>query len=328
MIENQKKIIKRSSNEGEGLRIAHINGRYILLSALITGIFTFFAAVIGNDLGRERANNEAMSQVKNYSTDVTSLEELIDKYNSLSDDNNELKDKNSKLDYSNSNLKEENNSLQTQIETLFDENTSLKNQLSQYSSLEEKNKELQERNNLLEAENNNLQNRLEQYLIEIENGKIEPTAVPTSTPTISTKTSIFELSTFKGYSNWYNRSDKADSYYTDTYGEKYPSAHLGLHSSNNENKFRNNPTYLLDNKYSTCTGHIAWPKAEKNASGSAWIDFYSGKTLIYSSPIITADSRLTEFSFDVSGIEKLTVVLNGNGYFSVYIIYQDFDLIE
>lgn len=136
------------------------------------------------------------------------------------------------------------------------------------------------------------------------------------------------MTTFKGYSSWKNHSDKSNSYFIDTYDNEYASAHLGRHNSSNEDNFDDNPTYLLDNKYSSCIGHIAWSKECKNSKASAWIDFYSGKDLIGSSPIITADSRLTEFSCNVSGVEKLTIILNGtsSGYF--YIIYKDFDLIE
>lgn len=99
-----------------------------------------------------------------------------------------------------------------------------------------------------------------------------------------------------------------------------------------DNKSQYSPTYLLDNKYSVCEGQIAWSKLSKDFDGTAWIEFYSGDECIYTTDIITADSRAFSFNFNVDGVEKLTIVRKGtqNGYqnSSLYIIYPYLNLVE
>lgn len=312
-------------------RTANTNGKYTILAAIITGVLgltgTISAAIIGNNTGKNNAVSEVMSQVNtdasNVNIHINTKDDLINLLNELISNNTEVATENGKLGYSNTELQNENNILKEEKDNLLETNEFLQGQLDQYSGLADENKALKEQITSLEEENSLLHSKIE----ELEKITSGVDITPTPTPTHSgNKTSIFGLTTFKGYSNWENRSDKSDSYFIDTYDNEYANAHLGFHSSNHERDFSSNPTYLLDYKYSICTGHMAWSKKEKNTSGSAWIDFYSGETLIYSSPIITADNRLTEFSCDISEVEKLTIVLNGTT--GVYIIYPEFDLIE
>lgn len=312
-------------------RTANTNGKYTILAAIITGVLgltgTISAAIIGNNTGRNNAVSEVMSHINtdtsNINLTIDTKDDLIDLLNDLISKNTELLTENSTLTYSNVELQNENSTLTEEKEVLLGEIKSLKDQLVQYSDLADKNEDLKKQIISLEDENSLLHSKIE----ELEKITSGDDITPTPTPTHSgEKISIFGLTTFRGYDRWYSRSDKSDSYFIDTYDNEYPNAHLGKHYSLDENDLDSEPTYLLDKKYSICTGRIAWSKEYKNYSGSAWIDFYSDKTLIYSSPIITADSRLTEFSFDVSGVEKLTIALNGTA--GVHIIYPEFDLIE
>ncbi len=83
-----------------------------------------------------------------------------------------------------------------------------------------------------------------------------------------------------------------------------------------------------DCKYHSCEGQIAWSKFSKNNEGTAWIEFYSGDECIYTTEPITSDSRVLDFSFNVEGIEKLTIVRKATGFNSIYIIYPYLNLVK
>lgn len=142
------------------------------------------------------------------------------------------------------------------------------------------------------------------------------------------KTSIFTLDTFQRKGYWFDRSGIAtDDEFIDTYGNEYLTAHKAYHGPATKDS-NTAPIYLLDNKYKKCQGQFAWSKADKNLQGSIWIEFYSGDSLIYESPAITATDRVVSFEFSVEGVETLTIVRNGTNKHSVNAVYPYLDLIQ
>lgn len=146
--------------------------------------------------------------------------------------------------------------------------------------------------------------------------------------------SIIDLETFQGSEFWWNTSDTANSKiiyssnFIDTYGNEYPSANVAKHYHLNT-KDKYSATYLLDYNYSKCEGKIAWPKSDKNETGSIWIEFYSGDELFYQTEPITASDRALSFEFSVEGVEKLTVVKKASRETGIiYIIYPYFNLVK
>lgn len=198
-----------------------------------------------------------------------------------------------KIYLENADLKAKNSDLQNQILSLTEENEALKSTLSSLDN------------------------------VVTDKGLISPIKS-------NKKVSIFDLETFKGNGNWCQSGDKR--WYTDTYGNEYLPSHYADHYKMIDQHSQYSPTYLLDKKYSVCEGQIAWSKLSKDFDGTAWIEFYSDDECIYTTDIITADSRAISFSFKVEGIEKLTIVRKGtqNGYqtSTLCIIYPYLNLIE
>lgn len=211
-----------------------------------------------------------------------------------------------------------------QIQTLYDDKSAT------YDQLQKDNNQL--KNEMIQSQNkiSNLQGEIkrltelicntESMIDEPLNNKIDSS----DNKNIAKKVSIFNMDTFKGIAYWEKPSSiKA---LTDTYDNEYITARIGQHGYTKNSK--NVPIYLLDNKYSTCEGQIAWPKTRKNSQGSVWIEFYSGDELIYVTDSITAEDRAISFEFSVKGIEKLTIVKNSTGAYQPDVIYSYFNLLE
>lgn len=227
----------------EEIKVAKINGKFVITAALITGVCTIISSVISNNAGKEKAVNEVIAQTTD-SININSIDELISKYNQLNTDNLNLKDENIALSANNIALKEQNNSLLT-------ENESLKTELAQYDSFEENYNNLITENDSLKSELEQLNNEL-QELKDNNTSENEVTNEPEPVTNTGKKVSIFDLDTFRGDAHWYTRSSLSDSYFVDTYDNEYPNAHLGHHTSRNKDRFNSQPTYLLNKEYSTC----------------------------------------------------------------------------
>lgn len=230
---------------------------------------------------------------------------------------NVFKTENVELIEQNNDLQEKYNDLQAEYKNLERQNNDCKEKLEQYSSIEEENNQLKRQ--LFELQNSN------EVFQKDEENKTQGDSDSSLGKTIS----IFTLDTFQGEGRW--EIPTIETYYTDTYGNVYLPSYIGSHFSNEKDNLYCVPTYLLDNKYSICEGKIAWPKSNKNSSGSCWIDFYSGDVLVYSTEPITATDKPKEFSFSVEGLETLTIVRNSTRSTMqdyVYIIYDYLNLIE
>lgn len=215
-----------------------------------------------------------------------------------------LKEKYDTLDYQKTNLENDKTDLQKQ-------NNDLQNKLAEIPSLNQEIVSLRE-----EIEN------LNQQITQLEGDGDQSESTQESTLAIS-KVSIFNLETFQGEARWYRATSKYE--YTDTYDNEYKNAYYASHPSYND------PTYLLDKKYSICEGKIAWCKQSKDYGGSIWIDFYSGNDLIYSTDFITATDRVIDFSFPVDEVETLTIIRNtdrASSWYSVNVVYPYFNLIK
>lgn len=228
--------------------------------------------------------------------------------------------------------------IKTEKDELLSENTDLQKAydtlLNDYSELERLNASLVAENGALNQKNKDLNKQLSQQNDELEQLKNglntsseDITEIASTTNNSQKSLSIFNLDTFQGDPNWYDRTYSiSDLSFIDTYDNEYLKAHIGYHRPRTlEN---NVPTYLLDYKYSTCEGQIAWSKVDKDEDGSVWIDFYADNTLIYSTDPITATDRIQTFSFSLEGYETLTIVRNGSSEKEIAIIYPYLNLIK
>ena len=231
-------------------------------------------------------------------------------------DNNELEVENNYIPYEEySNLKQSYDELNNEYESLVEnyyisirENLYLQ---KSYDELEDQYQYLKEQIILVSKVNESLQNK-------VSNDNQHSENIDMSAPEIE-KVSIFDLDTFQGNSHWISQEELID-----TYGNEYPNGYYTFHRTERDD----NPTYLLDYKYSKCEGKIAWSKDDKNISGRCWIDFYDGDTLIYSTDPISASDRPLSFEFSVENVETLEIVCNSScSYGSVTIIYEYLDLI-
>lgn len=244
--------------------------------------------------------------------------------------NDELVDKYSILEKQFDDLYKENTTLSEEISTL--KKTVEKYSLSKdenNSSLDKENKLLLEENESLTSELNKLQNEIENMTNNLDSQK---STTPHSSDTIpdetGNKVSVFTLDTFKGNPGWLNISYYTDKIvFTDTYDTEHLTSYIGHHFGKDINSTYN-PTYLLDKKYSSCEGEIAWSKSDKNSKETAWIEFYSGDELIYITEKITVDSRPLAFSFSVDDVEKITILRNATGGSSSWIIYTYLDFVK
>ena len=145
------------------------------------------------------------------------------------------------------------------------------------------------------------------------------------------KISIFDLeATNSNEEYWFNHSDGYSSEcFADKDGHEYLTAHISFHHGTDKKDILN-PTYLLNNKYSLCEGQIVWSAVNENSKETAWIEFYSGDTLLYTTKKITSDSAPEDFSFSVKGVKELKIVKNGteSSYGRLIIIYPYLNLIE
>lgn len=62
--------------------------------------------------------------------------------------------------------------------------------------------------------------------------------------------------------------------------------------------------YELKGQYSKLTGNLY---DSNSAGGAGWLEFYDGEKLIYTTERIGGSTTKTEFEFDISGVEFLTV---------------------
>ena len=258
-------------------------------AALITGILGFIGTIIATYIGTQYGEKYAIIQVNSQ------VESEINENENLSINNVNT-------------LIEEYNKLKTENEKYSDLQKSYDELKNQYNDLEEQ-------NILLSKENESLREKIPNNNSFGENNNIDNTVSPTET------VSIFDLDTFQGESYWFHLTDLE---LIDTYGNEYSNGYFTFHRS--DNKYT--PTYLLDYKYSKCAGKIAWPKEDKNTSGSCWIDFYYGETLVYSTAHISATDRPLSFEFSVENIETLKIICNNNlSSGSLKIIYEYLNLV-
>lgn len=188
----------------------------------------------------------------------------------------------------------------------------------EYSKLEEQSEiekqtinNLKEQNKIWEEEINNLKEEIKTLGIH--------------------KISIFDLeATNSDERNWFNYSDGYSSEcFVDKDGNEYLTAHMSFHHGTDKRDILN-PTYLLDNEYSLCEGQIVWSLVNEDSKEKAWIEFYSGDTLLYTTKAITADSEPVDFTFSIEGVKELKIVKNGTepSYGRLTIIYPYLNLIE
>lgn len=292
--------------------------------AWITGICMIIAAVIGTLSVSINVNTENEKLKKDY-------EEVISENTDLSNQTNEAQEAYNKLNTQYESLVSQNNDLQDRISSLenelsqyasfIEENESLKNQLNEYANLVDE-------NNNLKSELKNIQNEIEQLREHAKNqGNVEEKDINESS---GKKISIFNLPISKGDTEW--RVPFSDDLGTGTDGVMYPGSRWAIHCATSKDNTKYTFTYSLDKKYSTCEGGIVWSSYSKNVEGSAWIEFYSGDELIYTTDAINANSEPFYFNFKVQNVDRLTIVRNSTtshtSYYQAYIIYPYLNLIE
>lgn len=73
--------------------------------------------------------------------------------------------------------------------------------------------------------------------------------------------------------------------------------------------------FFLEGNYSTVSGVYFSPKenATHNRTGQAFFEVYGDGELIYTSPVISAESLPESIEFSVLGVQKIEIVFNGSG---------------
>lgn len=192
----------------------------------------------------------------------------------------------------------------------------------QVKELQEECKYLREQYIILEQNITDLQNEIENFNTE-------------SPQTIETSKSIFDLEPIKNDMNsndkyWFNHSDGySPECFVDEDGVEYYTAYMGFHYGTDKKDILN-PTYQLNNNFSVCKGEIIWSKTNENSKAKAWIEFYSGDTLIYTTDPVDKDNKSAKFDFSVEGVYQLKIVKNGteSQYGNLTVIYPYLNLIK
>lgn len=294
-----------SGQNGQPNQGDQTNGKYTIISALISGICVVMSSIIGIFSYNLNESNKTLT-VENISLTAQN-NDWETSYNELQKMFNELDNKNT---------------------SLSSELNSLRSNLDQYSSIVAE-------NNTLKAQIFELKNQLQLLNDSIENQENE--IISTSDAdvnNISKKVSIFDLDPFQGKAYWFKDinppfSDEKD-WLTDMYGTAFHTGYIAYHGAEKQEV---DSVYFIDKKYSKCNVMMAWPRGGKNLiNASAYIKFYSDDQLLYTSPEIKCGDKPIEFSFDVSNVEKFSFELisigNNNPWMSVVIIYPYFDLVE
>lgn len=147
-----------------------------------------------------------------------------------------------------------------------------------------------------------------------------------------TPVSVFDLEPFQGKAYWFKSINAPfndeNNWLVDMYGTSFNEGYIAHHY---EEKGEMDVVYLLDNKYTTCSVMLAWPRGASHLTeAGGYIKFYGDGQEIYTSPEIKCGDRPIQFSFDVTGVEKLGFerIATGKGstWMSVVIIYPYFYL--
>lgn len=115
---------------------------------------------------------------------------------------------------------------------------------------------------------------------------------------------------------WVSNTNKTDQYLEDKYGNTYShSFSVGCGSV----------TYLLNFKYQTFSGTVAFPKAltADNARESATLTIYGDGKEIAVFRDVTDTTKAEAFSLDISGYEKITLTWEAEGY-NIWLDWGDF----
>ena len=93
----------------------------------------------------------------------------------------------------------------------------------------------------------------------------------------------------------------------DTFGNQNDQAYIKATNSG-DRQF----SYLLNGEYNRLSGTLLWAKEYKN-NDRGWYSFmfYSDDRLLYATPQCSAISGPVEFSFDISGVQILTIKIDG-----------------
>lgn len=196
---------------------------------------------------------------------------------------------------------------------------------SKINTLQEDLSKLEGKNEVEEKTINNLKEQIQVLEEETNNLKDEVKLLNKE------KISIFDLEAINSDQEyWFNYSSGHSSEcFTDIHGKNYLTAHMSFHHGTDKKDVLN-PSYLLDNKYSLCEGQIVWSAVNGDSKETAWIQFYSGDKLLYTTDPITVDSEPEDFTFSVEGVKELKIVKNGTepSYGRLVIIYPYLNLIE
>lgn len=94
--------------------------------------------------------------------------------------------------------------------------------------------------------------------------------------------------------------------YRDNLGNQY--SYGGLYST----YYSGEITYYLNGKYNKLQGTFVLSSRDKNTSKSQEVYIYGDEKLLYTSPIITKNFLPEKFEINVSGVQKLTIKVNGD----------------
>lgn len=141
-----------------------------------------------------------------------------------------------------------------------------------------------------------------------------PTPLPTEQPVNErvSKVNILEMQPFVGDLDDFVYNAGANGDNVDNVGNTYPSGYELCYNGYGWNdRLINKVTFILDKQYTTLSGTIALRQSYNDIEDGVWLEFYEGDILLYETDHLYAGIRPVEFSYDVSDVDELTMMIMG-----------------
>lgn len=265
----------------EETKAAHISGRYLLLSVILTAGCTLLLSLpIGSHIGETKGTAEVDKMTQEHDAEVASI---TGKYNELQTAHQELQEQFDALTINYDNSQQQCAALEDKCNSLSAEYDALQNDYNvlseRYDALDQQYRQLGDTNQAPESTNPPDPNTVE-FLSNF---------TPVSGTTNSNQYRIWDVSM------------------QDNYGNKY-SAGIGMRQEYSK-KFH--MVYALDAKYKKLTGKFVLAEDSKNTDGHYTLSAYSlvdgNMQLLGSSKVLATATRPIDVEFDVEGVMDLVI---------------------
>lgn len=263
----------------EETKAAHISGRYLLISVVLTAVLTFlFSFPIGSSIGETKGNEEIDKISKQYGEEVASI---TSKYDNLLIGHEEMQKQFDNLEHSYSDLLQEHDTLENDYSDLLKKYEALG---KDYDTLSQKYNRLQ--NESKTPEDTSLGDFSPESISQFE---FLSNLIPVSGTMSNDQYGLWDVSGQDNYGNKYS----SGIYMKQAYSDKF---HL---------------VYALDSKYEKLTGKFVLAEGSKNTNGHYTLYAYSlidgNMSFLGESEVLATATRPIDVEFDVSGVMDLVI---------------------